>query len=148
MIDKRASRIFRLSLCALTGFSLSGCISSATPHPGCETNFSTSGSFLTGKQFSTSEIVQGVPMKDAYSSLYKILAGDGYYIQSANEQQGVISAHQNVNLSDKQTPLNAVVKSSGKGAEVSLTFVAATGVFTPEGGARDEFCRIIHRVGN
>lgn len=87
-------------------------------------------------------------MKDAYSSLYQILAGDGYYIQSANEQQGVISAYQNVNLSDKQAPLNAVVKSSGKGAEVSLTFVADAGVFTPEGGARDEFCRIIHRVGN
>lgn len=148
MIDKRASRIFGLSLCALTGFSLGGCISSATPHPGCETNFSTSGSFLIGKQFSTSEVVRGVPMKEAYSTLYRILAGDGYYIQSANEQQGVISAYQNVNLSDKQAPLNAVVKASGNDAEVSLAFVAAAGIFTPESGARDEFCRIIHRVGN
>lgn len=148
MIYKRASRIFRLSICALTGFSLGGCISSATPHPGCETNFSTRGSLMTGKQFSTSEIVQGVSVKEAYSSLYRILAGDGYYIQSANEQQGIISAYQNVNLSDKQAPLNAVVKASGKDAEVSLTFVAAAGIFTPEGGARDEFCRIIHRVGN
>lgn len=87
-------------------------------------------------------------MKEAYSSLYKILAGDGYYIQSANEQQGVISAYQNVNLSDKQAPLNVVVRPSGRGAEIFVTFVAAAGVYTPEAGARDEFCRIINRVGN
>lgn len=147
MTHKRASRIVGLSLCVLTGFALSGCVSTTTPDPSCESNFSTTGSFLTGKQFSTSEVVQGVSVKEAYSSLYKILAGDGYYIQSANERHGVISAYQNVNLSSKQAPLNAVVKESGDGVQVSLTFLAAAGIFTPEGGARDEFCRIIHRVG-
>jgi hypothetical protein len=145
----RMGAITRLiSVGILSTFVVTGCASTSISPRGCESNFSTQGSFLSGKRFSTSEVINGISEKDAYASLYKILAGDGYYIQSSNERLGVISAFQNVNLSDKKAPLNALVKGAGQDVEVSLTFVASGGVYTPEVGARNEFCRIISRVKN
>lgn len=150
MIYERACRVIGLaglaSLGLFSSLALNGCSTQSTRSSNCETNFTTKGSFLTGKQFSTSEIIHDVSKKYAYAELYKILASDGYYIQSSSEHLGVISAYQNVNLSDKKAPLNALVKASAEDVEVSLTFVASAGVFTPESGARAEFCRIIHRI--
>ncbi|MFF7065585.1 hypothetical protein [Pseudomonas sp. NPDC008258] len=132
-------------ICALMGASLSGC--ATAPQPECESNFDTEGNFLSGKRFTTHTVVANISYAKAYNSLYKVMVSDGYYIQSADEKAGVISASQNVSLSDKKAPLNALVEKQADGIKISLFFVAPSGVFTPEDGARSEFCRIIGRVG-
>lgn len=141
-----ASRLLAsVMIIALAGASLNGC--ATAPQPTCESNFDTDGSLFTGKRFSTFSVVPDISYAKAYDSLYKILVSDGYYIQTADAKAGVISAFQNVNLSDKKAPLNALVESQAGGIKVSLIFVASAGIYTPENGARAEFCRIIGRVG-
>lgn len=131
---------------AVGGAFLNGCATS--PQPECESNFDTEGNFLAGKRFTTHSVVANISYAKAYDSLYKVMVSDGYYIQSADEKTGVISASQNVSLSDKKAPLNALVEKQADGIKISLFFVAPSGVFTPEDGARSEFCRIIGRVGS
>ncbi|APE97086.1 hypothetical protein [Pseudomonas putida] len=125
---------------------LSGCIATPKHQSDCEANFGTQGSILTGKRFATSSLIPGIAPPAAYDSLYRILAADGYYIQNADQPRGIISAFQNVNLSDKRAPLNALIESQGNGSKVTLVFIASAGIYTPESGARDEFCRIIQRI--
>ncbi|MDH0730272.1 hypothetical protein N5F23_07020 [Pseudomonas sichuanensis] len=133
---------------AVVGTLLNGCATAPETQPGCESNFDTQGSFLTGKKFSTTAVVPNISYSKAYDNLYKIMVSDGYYIQTADQKAGVISAFQNVNLSDKKAPLNAIIQKRPDGIEISLVFIASAGVFTPESGARAEFCRIIGRVNN
>jgi len=137
-------RIFSsLSILAL----LQGCSTQLASPAGCEANFHTEGSFITGKRFSTSASLPKTSTNLAFKRLYTLLARDGYYIQSTDEKKGIISAYQNVNLSSKRAPLNAIVENEGIGSRVSLVFVAAAGIYTPEAGASKEFCRIISEVG-
>lgn len=127
---------------------LSACAVTPKHESDCEANFAARGSILTGKRFTTTSIIPGITPPVAYDSLYRILADDGYYIQSADQRRGIISASQNVNLSDKRAPLNAIIEAQGSGSKVTLIFVASAGVYTPESGARYEFCRIIQRINN
>lgn len=133
---------------ALGGMLLNGCATAPHNQLSCESNFDTQGSFLTGKRFATSAVVPNISYAKAYDNLYKIMVSDGYYIQTADQKAGVISAFQNVNLSDKKAPLNALIQKQPDGIKISLVFIASAGVFTPESGARAEFCRIIGRVNN
>ncbi|MCO8167522.1 hypothetical protein NJC40_07010 [Pseudomonas sp. 21LCFQ02] len=136
-------RIFStLSVLAL----LQGCSTHTTSPSGCEANFHTEGSLITGKRFSTSASLPKTSSDLAFKRLYTLLARDGYYIQSTDEKKGIISSYQNVNLSNKRAPLNAIVEKEGMGSRVSLVFVAAAGIYTPEAGASNEFCRIINEV--
>jgi hypothetical protein len=125
---------------------LQGCAS----HSGrqCEDNFSTQGSFLTGKQFTTYAVLPATPPALAMGNAYKMLAREGFHVESANEKAHVITAYQNVNFSTKTAPINVIIDPAGQGSKVTLTFVAAAGLYTPESSAQSEFCRYIDQVGH
>ncbi|WP_277960719.1 hypothetical protein [Pseudomonas sp. RIT-To-2] len=135
-----------IALPAVIVFGLNGCAMNGSVQSDCESNFSTEGSILTGKRFTTVSSLPGIKSDAAYKSLYKILVSDGYYISSADDRKKMISAYQNVNFSDKRAPLNAIVEDASAGAQVRLVFVASAGIYTPEAGAEKEFCKIISRI--
>ncbi|MFJ5296715.1 hypothetical protein ACIQAL_09345 [Pseudomonas sp. NPDC088368] len=142
-------RIFAISAVGLiTAMFLNGCALAPKAGNDCEKNFAAEGSFFSGKRFITTSVLPGIVPEKAYDSLYKILVSDGFYIQNSDKEKKAISAFQNVNLSDKKAPLNARVEPINGGSKVSLVFIASAGIYTPESGARDAFCRIIARVGH
>lgn len=131
----------------LTGAMLQGCV---THHleKDCAENFATEGSFLTGKRFTTASVFPAMRAEEAYKRVYTVLAKEGFDIESSDEKKGIISARQNVSLSSKTAPLNAIVESQGGDSKVSLVFIASAGIYTPEAGAKAEFCKIIEQAKN
>lgn len=132
--------MIRVAAILLGAMALQGC---ATTHSGkqCEDNFTTSGSILTGKSFTTNSELPDTPPAVAFDNAYKMLVREGFTVDNANAKRGLISAHQPVNLSAKTAPLNVIVEPAGAGSKVTFVFYTAIGLYTPESGARDEFCR-------
>ncbi|WP_213953722.1 hypothetical protein [Variovorax sp. dw_954] len=115
----------------------------------CAANFSSSGSFISGKKFSTQVPLPGVSKDTAFTKAYGSLAKSGYQIVQSDKGAGVISAAQGVSFSKggKSVPLNVVVQSEGKGSSVSFSFSITGGLSTSEDAVRDEFCRIAGDMG-
>lgn len=114
----------------------------------CEANFSSEGSIITGKKFTTSSTVQGLSSETTFDRLSTVLLKEGFHIESSDPRRGQISAYQDVNLSCKRAPLNALVQAGPGGAKVTLVFVAAAGIYAPDVGARGEFCKILNTVAS
>jgi len=115
----------------------------------CAANFVTSGSFVSGKTFTTNAPLPGVSKDAAFGKAYASLAKKGYQIVQSDKGAGVISAAQAVSFSKggKNAPLNIVVQGEGKGSSVSFTFSIAGGLSASEDTVRNEFCRITGEMG-
>lgn len=135
----------RMLALLLVASALQGCAT----HTGrqCEDNFQTEGSFLTGKAFSTNAVLPATPYSEAFKNASRMLASEGFFVQSADSKTGVLSAYQNVNLSQRTAPLNLIVMKEGQGSKVTMKFIVAAGMYTPEGGARSEFCKYMDQIG-
>jgi hypothetical protein len=136
--------MIRVLAVLLGAVTLQGCAT----HTGkqCEDNFTTSGSFLTGKSFTTTSELPTTPPATAFTNAYKTLLRESFHVESADPKRGVISAYQNVNLSNKTAPLNVIIEPAGTGSRVTFVFAAAAGLYTPESGARDEFCKMTGEI--
>jgi hypothetical protein len=106
----------------------------------------TSGSFFSGKSFSTTGALPVTPAPVAFDTAYQALLSEGFRIESSDPERGAISAYQNVNFSSKTAPLNLLVEPLGQGSRLTFVFVASGGVYTPEAGARDYFCKLVAQV--
>ncbi|MEJ8856819.1 hypothetical protein WKW79_19750 [Variovorax robiniae] len=115
----------------------------------CAANFASSGSFISGKKFSTQVPLPGVSKDTAFTKAYGSLAKTGYQIVQSDKGAGVISAAQGVSFSKggKSVPLNVVVQSEGKGSSVAFSFSITGGLSASEDAVRDEFCRIAGEMG-
>lgn len=136
--------MIRVLAVLLGSAALQGCAT----HTGkqCEDNFTTSGSFLTGKSFTTSSELPSTPPATAFSNAYKMLLRESFHVESADPKRGLISAYQNVNLSSKTAPLNVIIEPAGAGSRITFVFAAAVGLYTPESGARDKFCEMTGEI--
>lgn len=134
-------RVFAVLVAAIL---VQGCAS----HTGqqCQDNFATSGSFFSGKSFSTVAALPSTPAPMAFDKAYSALLREGFHIESTDPKRGAISAYQNVNFSTKTAPLNILVEPLGQGSRLTFVFVASGGVYTPEAGARDYFCKLVAQV--
>jgi hypothetical protein len=132
--------IYRMAL-FLSILAVGGC---AAPHSSkeCAQNFSTEGSIVSGKKFTTSFVVPDVTADRAFESLSAVLLEEGFHIETSDPKRRFLSVYQDVNYSQKRAPLNAVVDPCPKGAKVTLVFVAAAGIYAPESGVSAEFCKI------
>jgi hypothetical protein len=119
-------------------------------HPAnqCEANFNSVGSIITGKKFTTSSTLNRLSPSIAFDRLSKVLLSEGFHIESSDPKRGLISAYQDVNLSSKRAPLNAIVEASPIGTKMTLVFVAAAGIYAPDAGAQGEFCNILNHVAS
>jgi hypothetical protein len=107
----------------------------------CETHFTTEGSFLTGKKYSTWIEFAGVAKADAYSRVYASIAKDGWNIANADKDAGVISAAQNVSYGKgSQAPMVILVEGSKSGSKVTATFRTGGGQTAKEETIRTKLC--------
>ncbi|ROM89398.1 hypothetical protein [Pseudomonas brassicacearum] len=136
--------IYRLALAAGIA-ALSGCAALHSTNE-CEANFSSEGSIVTGKKFSTTSMLPSISPNLAFQRLSAVMLEEGFHIESSDPHRGLISAYQDVNYSSKRAPLNAIVEAASSGTKVTLVFVVAAGIYAPDIGARGEFCKIINAV--
>jgi hypothetical protein len=116
----------------------------------CVANYSSTGGFWTGKQFKTFEAFPTVPPATAFEKIGGEIASSGYQIISSNKDLGIISASKAVVSPDSKTvPLNAVIRSDGKGgSRVELLFSLSTGLVTSADGVQNTFCKLLSAVSS
>lgn len=125
--------------------ALHGCASKSGRQ--CEDNFETQGSMLTGKTFSTYAYLPATPYAVAFKNASATMAKEGFYIQNADAKTGILSAYQNVMLSERTAPINLLVSKEEGGSKVTFSFYAAAGMYTPESDARSQFCKYMNQIG-
>ena len=113
----------------------------------CIDHYSKEGSFFSGRTFKSWAEYPGVAPGKAFKAVYQEIVSEGFSINSADKEMGVISAHQNVTGSAKTVPLNVLVRDAGKGSRVEVTFVTEGGLTVGEGGLQKAFCDILGAVG-
>ena len=107
----------------------------------CEDNFTTEGSFFSGKTYKTSAQLASVKQPDAYKRAYVFTTENGFTITSSDKDIGVISANQTVSYGKGKTvPLNISVQPDGNGTRISLTYATSGGVTSPEDAIKRHFC--------
>jgi hypothetical protein len=114
----------------------------------CESNFTVEGSFFSGKIFSTWSIESDVDEKDAFKKIYLHISKEGWKIENADREIGIISAVQDVSYGKgKSVPLNIVVEDSdSKNVKVSISYTLSGGVSSPKKAVLEAFCKIISTV--
>lgn len=107
----------------------------------CQSHFTTEGSFLVGKKYSTWVFLSGVLKADTYTRVYSRVAQDGWSIVNADKDAGIISAAQGVSYGrGSQAPMLIVVEEAGKGSRVSVTFRTGGAQMVREETVRTKLC--------
>lgn len=141
-----------LIICALViqGCAMERTVSknTATDNRQCVTNFSSEGSFWTGKQFKTFESFPKSSKENAFDNLVSTIASNGYQILNSSKESGIISANQTVSYGQGKTvPLNAVIKNvTPTGVRVDLSFSLSGGLAASADSIQVEFCKILAAV--
>lgn len=118
----------------------------------CETNFTASGSFISGKHYKTTTNSASTTKDDAYKKAYAAVLKGGYQIVSSDKDVGAISAAQSVSYSQggKSAPLNLLVEPLPVGGtQLTISFSTAGGISASSKDVIKEFCRISNEtLGN
>ena len=114
----------------------------------CVSNFSKTGSSLTGHKFVTFEVFSNVQRAVAYEKILGEIAKGGWQITSSNKEAGVISAFQNVRGgSGKTVPLNAIIAANPPSdVRVDLVFQLSGGLRVKDADVLKDFCQILGSV--
>jgi hypothetical protein len=110
-------------LLAMTGTALAA-------DPACKTNFKQEGKFITGRTFTTWDVVPGVSVATAYKRIYSEGTKSGLRVASSDQAAGVISFEQpngGVDLTGAKAtlPWNVVIEPEGK-KDVRITVTKTT----------------------
>ncbi|HEY1136491.1 MAG TPA: hypothetical protein VGE64_03280 [Xanthomonadaceae bacterium] len=89
----------------------------------CEANYQQGGSFLSGRTFSTWEVVPGVKASEAFSRIQADGLKSGLRVASSDKGSGTLSFEQNAAHKGQtiQLPWNIVIESAGKDAKVTVS---------------------------
>ena len=98
--------------------------------PACKTNFKQEGKFMTGRSFTTWDVVPGVSVSTAFKRIYTEGTKSGLRVASSDEKVGVISFEQpngGVDLAGVKAtlPWDVVVEAQGK-KDVEITVTKTT----------------------
>ena len=114
----------------------------------CVRNFTSEGSFWTGRNFKTHQFITNVTQTVAVGRAMRYLAGDGWHISSTDKELGIISASQAVIMGQGETaPLNVSIEPVTNGVNVVVAFSIAGGMSTPRDAVVNELCAIIEAIG-
>lgn len=117
-----------------------------TDNRACARNFSVSGSFFSGRQYSTHNDLSGISASRAFKNVAQYMATKSWTVVNTDADLGVMTATQGVIGSDtaKTVPLNISVKKLGSGkVRVQATFSTSFGVGTSADGQKAELCKIV-----
>lgn len=107
----------------------------------CIANFTTKGSFMSGKQYQTWQDLPAVNKGDAYTRIYAAIVKDGWKIAQTDKEVGVISAANEVSFgSGKSAPLNILIEAAGNGVKVSATFSTSGAVAAKTKSVQESLC--------
>jgi len=113
----------------------------------CQSHFSEQGSVFSGKQYATWVAFPMVAKLDAYTRVYSAIAKDGWTINSADRDAGIISATQSVSFGKGSTaPLTIVVEALNGGSKVSFSFRIGGGQVAKASAIRMKMCAYLNAV--
>lgn len=117
--------------------------------PACKTNFKQEGKFMTGRSFSTWDVVQGVNVSTAFKRIYTEGTKSGLRVASSDEKVGVISFEQpngGVDLAGVKAtlPWNVVIEAQGKkDVKITVTKTTPGGYATSQDFQITSMCAVI-----
>jgi hypothetical protein len=150
--EKMVTRLTRL-LTVYTFVVISGCamersVETYSDNRPCVRNFSSDGSFWSGKGFRTFEDLPKLSKADAMARLATALTSNGYQIRSVDRDLGIISAAQPVVFGRGSTvAFNGAVTVASSGARVQLAFQLYSMAATSADAVQREFCKILAEIG-
>ena len=112
-----------IMLLAMTG-------TAAAADPACKTNFKQDGELMTGRSFTTWDVVKGVSVSAAYKRIYTEGTKSGLRVASSDEKLGVMSFEQPNGGADlagakANLPWNVLIEPQGK-KDVKITVTKTT----------------------
>lgn len=109
----------------------------------CGGQYSESGAFLLGKTFKLKVDIANAPTS-AFNGAYRALVKEGWKVEHADREIGVISAvHGESASKGKRMPLSVTIEPIATGSELTLQFSTPPGLGSTESDVRDGFCRIV-----
>lgn len=120
----------------------------AAADPACKTNFKQEGEFMTGRSFTTWDVVKGVSVSAAYKRIYTEGTKSGLRVASSDEKAGVISFEQpdggtDLAGSNANLPWNVVIESHGKNVKISVAKTTPGGYPTSRDFQSTSMCAVI-----
>ena len=137
-----------------TGSSVSEAASSGVDDPDihklaaeqCVSNFTASGSVLTGKTYKDFAELPKASVQRALAKVAQEVAGQGWEKINVSKEAGLITAVQTVLVGSatQEAPLNILVKDGGgNGVRIEITFSGFVSGSIRSSTLRDSFCKII-----
>lgn len=113
--------------------------------PACEANYQQSGNLVTGRQFSTWEVLPGVKPAEAFQRILTDGMKSGLRVASSDKGSGTISFEQTATRRGMpiNLPWNIVIAASGKGSKVSVTKSTPGAFPTSEDAQKQSMCMVI-----
>ncbi len=129
------------ALLALTGTAMAA-------EPACKTNFKQTGKFLTGRSFTTWDVVKGVKVSAAFKRIYAEGTKSGLRVVSSDERAGVISFEQpnggnDLSGAKADLPWNVVIEPQGKDIKITVTKTTPGGYATSTNFQMTSMCAVI-----
>ena len=112
----------------------------------CDSNFVSSGNFITGTSYKTYADLANTSVAKAFDgALADISKTSSWKILAQDKANGVIQAVQadSYNKSGKVIPLNINIVPADSGAKISMDYVTPTGTLSPASAVKSQFCQTI-----
>lgn len=116
--------------------------------PGCKTNFKQTGKYMTGRSFTTWDVVKGVSVSSAFKRIYAEGTKSGLRVVSSDEKAGVISFEQpnggvDIGGAKATLPWNVVIEPQGKDVKITVTKTTPGGFATSTDFQITSMCAVI-----
>ena len=112
----------------------------------CDSNFVSSGNFITGTSYKTYAELSNTSAAKAFDgALADISKTPSWKILAQDKTNGVIQAVQadSYNKNGKVIPLNINISPAGSGAKISMDYVTPAGTLSPASAVKNQFCQTI-----
>jgi hypothetical protein len=112
----------------------------------CESNFASSGNFITGTSYKTYAELSNTSVAKAFDGvLADIAKTPSWKILAQDKANGMIQAVQadSYNKSGKVIPLNINIVPASNGAKINMDYVTPAGSLSPASAVKSQFCQTI-----
>lgn len=113
--------------------------------PGCKTNFTQEGGLLSGRTFTTWEVLPTVKPGDAFSRIQAGGIKAGLRVGAADKSAGILSFEQTGTL--RRTPINlpwnVVIAAEGKGSKITVSKSTPSGYASSKDSQLGSMCAVI-----
>lgn len=121
----------------------------------CEVNYVQTGKYMSGRHFSTWDVVIDVPPQVAFKRIYTEGIKSGFKVSSSDKEMGIISLEQgnagSTLLNDGQLvslPWNVVIEKSGHGSKINVAKTVPPTYATSKNYQIQSMCSVIDAARN